>query len=188
MARQVLKFKITGEAPLLLHNGQTADPLNQFSKAMKQITSKRAKTDADFAEMARIEWMASVYLDNGRICVPSEVWESAIVSGAKKLKLGKSAQAAIFCPSNSILEFEGCKMSLEELWKRDHNRLTVGVRVGTNKVMRTRFKAEKWSTELEVSFDDSILNESQVRDMLRITGEQCGLCDWRPKFGRFSVK
>ena len=41
---------------LIMHNGQTADPLNPFSKAMKEISGKRKKTDTDYEAMANIEF------------------------------------------------------------------------------------------------------------------------------------
>jgi hypothetical protein len=71
------------------------------------------------------------------------------------------------------------------LWERDVNRFTVGVKIGQSKVMRTRFRVDSWSTTFEVLFDDGMLNAAQVADMIQATGEQVGLCDWRPKFGRF---
>lgn len=187
MARQTLNCTITGDSPLILHNGQTADPLNKFAKDIKRISSKRAKTDADYQEMARIEWFASLYLDNGKVCIPSEVFESAIASGARKLKLGKQAQATLFCPSNIELDFEGKEMTVEQLWERDANRLTVGVRIGQQKIMRTRFIAKKWSAKVAITYEDTMLNRQQVEEMIKATGEQVGLCDWRPKFGRFTV-
>lgn len=184
---QRLKFQLTSDAPLLLHNGQTADPLNRYTKMMKQISSKRDKTDADFEEMARIEWYSSLYTDNDKICIPSEVLESAFVSGAKKKKLGQKAQSGLFVETNAILDFEGCDLTIDELWERDQNRLTVGVRIQRNKVMRTRFKAPQWQTVVECVYDDAQLNKSQVVDIVTITGSQVGLCDWRPKFGRYTA-
>lgn len=188
MARQTLKFKLTSVSPLLLHNGQTADPLNKYSKLLKQISSKRAKTDADFEEMARIEWYASVYADNGKIVLPSEVLESAFNNGAKKLKLGKQSQATIFVARNAELHFDGDNLSFDELWKRDQNRFTVGVRVGQSKVMRTRFRANDWSCDVEIVYDDKVMNRSQILDIVNATGNLVGLCDWRPKFGRFTTE
>lgn len=188
MALQKLNLTITSEAPLLLHNGQTADSLNRFSKQMKQVTSKRAKTDADFEELARIEWYASLYMQDGKVCLPAEVLEAAFANGAKKLKLGKQAQATLFVTHNAQLHFDGDDMSVDELWKRDQNRFTVGVRVGQNKVMRTRFRTDDWSCDVGVQYDDKMLNKAQIIDIIKATGEQVGLCDWRPKFGRFSVE
>jgi hypothetical protein len=36
-------------------------------------------------------------------------------------------------------------------------------------------------------FDDGLFNASQIKEIVTVTGEQVGLADWRPKFGRFSV-
>lgn len=188
MAIQHLRFQITSEAPLLLHNGQMADPLNKFSKQLKEISGKRGKTDADHEAMARIEWFASLYTEKGKIVLPSEVIEAAFNTGARKMKLGKQSQSTIFCTGNAPLSFDGDNMTIDELFERDANRMTVGVRVGQAKVMRTRFRVDEWSCSPEIQFDDKILNPSQVVDIVKATGELIGLCDWRPKFGRFSSK
>src|SRR5579885_58452 len=97
-----LKFQLTSECPLILHNGQTCDPMNKFSKEIKKISSKRGKTDADFEQMAKLEWYASLYTDNGRVCIPAEVLEAALVGGARKSKLGRQAQAGLFVNNNLI--------------------------------------------------------------------------------------
>jgi len=155
---------------------------------MKQISGKQKKTDADFEEMARIEWYASLYLDKNRVCLPSEVLEAVILGGARKLKLGKQVQAGVFVADNAILEFDGSTMTIDELWERDQNRFTVGVRVGKSKVMRTRFRVDEWSAAIEVLLDDEMLNPAQIEQILAIAGHQVGLCDWRPKFGRFAAE
>lgn len=189
MALQQIKFKVTGASPLLLHNGQTADPLNPFAKELKTISSKRAKTDADFEAMALIEWKAGLYLNEAfKLVVPSEVVEAAFQSAAKKRKLGKQAQAGLFCEDHAVLKFDGDHLSVKELWERGKNRWTVGVRVGQAKVMRTRPRIDHWETEFQMYFDDALFNRSQIEDIAVIAGAQIGICDWRPKFGRFSVE
>jgi len=56
------EVELSGDS-LIMHNGQTADPLNPFSKAMKEISSKRKKTDTDYEAMANIEYRAGLYLN-----------------------------------------------------------------------------------------------------------------------------
>lgn len=180
-----IQFILTSESPLLLHNGQTCDPMNSFSKMLKQISSKRDKTDADFEEMARIEWYASLYLSNGKICLPDEVIEAALIGGAKKFKAGKQAQAGLFATHHAILEFDGSDLDIDELWKRDTNRYTRGARIGTSKVMRTRFRVDEWKAKIEVAYDPGLFNEDKVIEILGVTGAIVGIGDWRPKFGRF---
>lgn len=182
---QKSKFRLVGEAPVILHNGQTSDPMNKFSKDLKAISSKRGKTDADFEQMARIEWFAALYTDKGRICFPGECLEAGFVAGARKHKLGKQAQAGLFVGHNPILEFDGQDLTIDELWERDQNRFAKAVRVGQAKIIRTRFIAEEWSATVEVTYDDTLLNKAQIQDIVAVAGSQVGLFEWRPKFGRY---
>ena len=40
-----IKFRMTGTCPLMLNNPQTVNPMNEFTKAISALTSKRKKTD-----------------------------------------------------------------------------------------------------------------------------------------------
>jgi len=159
---------------------------------MKRVSSKRNKTDADFAEMAKIEWYASLYVTKDsagelRICLPSDLLEASFINGSKKRKLGKQAQAGMFVNNHAILNFDGSELSIDQLFERDENRFTKSVKIQRNKVMRTRFIVENWKTDVEIVFDDKHFNEPEVKEIVEITGDQIGFGDWRPKFGRFRV-
>lgn len=41
---KTLKFKVTGQAGLMFNNPQVVNPFNKYSKLLKPLTSKRAKT------------------------------------------------------------------------------------------------------------------------------------------------
>jgi hypothetical protein len=188
MAYQTLSFRLISAAPLLCHNGQLADPLNDFARQMKKISAKRNKTDTDLEELARLEWYGGLYLDGGQTpCLPGEMLEAAFVEAAKRQRRGKQAQAGILCPSNYLLEYDG-PSNLEELWQRPEFRLTVGVRVKNNRVMRTRPRFSTWRATIEVQYDDALLNANEVREIVRRTGSEIGFGDWRPRFGRFQVE
>lgn len=182
-----IKFKITGVAPLLLHNGQLANPLNTFSKQLKEVSKKRDKTDADFEELARIEFYGSLYtMSGGVICLPGEVLESAFSSAASALKLKKKSQGAIVCPDNYPLVYDG-PQSIAERWKDEACRLIHAVKVGQSRVMRTRPMFNQWSCEFEIRYDTTKMNERDVIQIVNLMGD-AGLCDWRPKFGRFTAE
>jgi hypothetical protein len=105
MAKGYLQYEceLSGDS-LIMHNGQTADPLNSFSKAMKEISGKRKKTDADFEALANIEYQAGLYLNaKGQVIIPSRVLESVLVEGAKKSKEGKLALSGMFVDTDAIL-------------------------------------------------------------------------------------
>jgi hypothetical protein len=188
MAYQTLPFRLISAAPLLCHNGQLADPLNDLARQMKKISGKRNKTDTDLEELARLEWYGSLYLDDGRRpCLPGEVLEAAFVEAAKRQRRGKQAQAGILCPSNYLLEYDG-PVNLDELWERPEFRLTVRVRVKQNRVMRPRPRFPTWAATIEVQYDPALLNANEVREIVQRTGSEVGLGDWRPRFGRFEAQ
>lgn len=183
---KTLTFKIAGVSPLLLHNGQLADPLNQWSKMLKKVSGKRAKTEADYEEMSRLEWYGSLYTEKGAVCLPGYVIEASLASAARKSKRGKQAQAGIICPDNYPLHFDG-EAAIDALWAGGKHILKVLVRVGPVRIVRTRPKFDNWWSEIGVMYDPQQLNETDILDILKTCGESNGLCDWRPKFGRFEV-
>jgi hypothetical protein len=79
-----LRLHLVGVAPLIMHNGALSDPLNQYSKAIKRISSKRHKVDSDYEEMARLEYHGGLYLHQGRPCIPGFVVEAALVRGGRR--------------------------------------------------------------------------------------------------------
>ena len=179
-------FVIHGAAPIVMHNGRLADPQSEIVKAMKRLTSKRDKTDSDHAELARLEWYGGLYLDDGKPCIPSELVEAMLIEAAKKRKKGPAAKAGIICEKNFPLEYEGPK-DPDEMWESEDYRLTVGVKVQRNRIMRTRPIFRKWQASIEVHYMDELLNERDIKEFLEIGGTIIGLGDWRPKFGRFEV-
>lgn len=187
-----IKFRLTGVVPLLMHNGQTADPLNHFSKAMKKYSSKRTKTDEDYEAMAKLEFLAGLYLnENKQPCIPGEVLEGALYGrggAARKERAGKQGQAAVFCDGVFDLEYDGPK-DPEEMWKDEEFRHVAPVRVQSNKVIRTRPKIPTgWTSEGEVTYNEKLVNKDEIVRWLKVAGEEIGLMDWRPKYGRFTVE
>lgn len=161
--------------------------MNKWAKEMKKISSKRNKTESDFEELARLEWLGCLYTnDKEQIVIPDMVLTAMMLGGAKKFRLGKQAQAGLFVFNHPRLCFDGCDLSLKELWTRDENRFTVGVTVQRNRIMRTRFIASEWELTVPVVYEDSLLNKSQVVEIMEVSGTQIGLCDWRPRYGRFA--
>jgi hypothetical protein len=183
-----ITFTIEGIAPLLMHNGQLANPLNPFVKKMKALTSQRKKTDEVHAELSELEFRGGLYFSNeGVVGIPSEVIESCLIEGAKKSKLGKQFKSAIAVMENSPLDY-GEKLTVDQLWERNEEFADVrGVKVGTSRVMRTRPIFRNWRLEFEVSYNADLVNPEQIQLAVSDAGTQVGLCDYRPKFGRFQI-
>jgi hypothetical protein len=185
-AYQTLNFRITSVSPLLMHNGQLADPLNSFAQSIAEVTKKRKKTDADHREVGRREFFGSLYVSGGSPCIPAEMLEATLIKGAMKEKRGPAAKAGLLVENNAALEYDGPREP-RDLWDDERFRLRVAAKVGTSKVMRTRPRFDQWAADVAVKFLPSLLNAKEVRDFLVTAGEQIGIGDWRPRFGRFSV-
>ncbi len=182
-----LRFKLVGISPLIHHNGRLADPLNKYTRAIKEVAGKRKKVDSDHLELARLEWLGSLYLKDGVPCLPGNNLEAALIGrggAARSQKMGKQAAAAVIVPSDYPLEYDGPK-DPNELWQDERFIFVSKVRVGTASVMRTRPIFQDWVAIVEVLYVPTSLNEDHICQWMEIAGREVGLCDWRPKYGRF---
>ncbi len=181
---QTLRFRIIGASPLLFHNGQLADPLNPHTKAMAQVSGKRKKTDADHHRLAELEFMGSLYLRGGKPCIPAEMMEAALVKAANQERRGSKAKAGMLIREDMTLEYDGPK-DPNALCADPRFRLRCGVRIGPNRVMRTRPRFSDWHADLVIDYLPHLLNHQDITNFLATAGEQIGIGDWRPRFGRF---
>lgn len=192
MANGYSKFRITiGGDTLLMHNGQTADPLNKYTKAMKAITSDRQlkKTDEGIAQLMRIEYEAGLYLNSkNQVILPSRILEAHISEAARKTREGKNALAGMFVDTDGLLEYEGGPLTVKQLLDSEEHRLTIPVRVQANRVIRTRPLFRNWQTTFEVSVLEEMVSPSSLQAWLENGGNFVGLGDYRPRYGRYELR
>jgi hypothetical protein len=184
-----IKFKITGKSPLLMHNGRLADPLDEVTREMKKVTSKRNKTDEDHDELGRLEFIGGLYTDDsGAPCIPGVVMESCIRSGAKVAKNGKKVEAGSFVTDFTIpLQYNGPK-DVDGLWADKRFVYRAGVKVGQARIIRTRPKFDQWSCEFTVEFNTEVIDHDELVRAVTDAGNLKGLCDYRPRHGRFETE
>lgn len=197
-----LHVKLEGKCNLVLHNSQAARPGNQFKKAMAEITSKRKKTDEDYILLANIEWLSAWYFsgdevaftikngkliigDHGNPIIPDRLLFAMLIASAKKNKLGTDFKAGIFIEDDGVFRFEPDK-PVSELIEDLNFRVETLEKVTTSKIMRTRPKFKSWRVEFSISYDDSVVSESQIEQALEVGGNLVGLAERRPQWGRFS--
>jgi hypothetical protein len=184
---QTLNFQIIAASPLLQHNGQLADPLNHHSKAIAQVTAKLKKTESDHRRLADLEFMGSLYLSGGRPCIPAEMMEAALVKAASQERRGSKAKAGLVIRKDLRLLYDGPTDPVQ-LCSDPNFRLRCSVRIGTARIMRTRPQFNTWKAELTIDYLPTILNPQDIRRFATVAGEQIGIGDWRPRFGRFNVR
>jgi hypothetical protein len=180
-------YSLKSVSPMLMHSGQTADPTNRFAKSLKQISSKRSKTDADFEEMARIEFIAGLYMNVDGPIIPAENLTAMLIKAAKKRREGPGATSGMFVLEHSRLEYEGPR-NAAELWEDERFRHVALVRVQTSRIARTRPIFHEWTAVVKVTYETEQVNERQLSEWFDIAGSQIGIGDWRPRFGRFVVE
>jgi hypothetical protein len=184
---QKLEFRIRGVSPLLHHSARLANPRDPIVKAMKKVSSKRSKTDDDHDELSRLEFMGGIYVNSeGRVIIPGECIEAALLAAAKKQKLGPKAKSGIFVSDDNLLIYKG-PQTAEELFKDPEFVDIRCVRVTTSRIMRTRPIFKRWECCFTVTFDNSQLDDYQIREFVETAGSIIGLCDFRPRFGRFEI-
>jgi len=192
---KTLNVKWTGLRPLIMHNGLLADPTNPLVIEMKKITAKKnKKTDADSFELARLEFLAGLYLgEKGNLVIPSDNIERAIQDGAKKSRLGKDVQAAVFVAETEVAIRHPLTdgKSPDDLWQDKQGRFVIrkGVKITTNRIIRVRpMIPTGWTLSFVLEYDDTIINGRNLEQAMIDAGALCGLGDWRPKFGRFTYQ
>lgn len=183
-----LEVTLSGVSPLMLHNGHLADPTNTHTKALKSLTSKRNKTEEDLLNIRQVEWMGGLYLDaSGRVAIPAEAVLATVIAGARKDKLGKQASAGVFEVQPFYpLKYDGPK-DLNKLYADGRFADYRSVVVQRNRCMRCRPVFPQWDLPIQLSVNDEVINIADVKRALEVAGEVIGLCEYRPRFGRFVV-
>jgi hypothetical protein len=171
-----------------MHNGQLANPFNEFAKNLKEKTKggSSKKTDEQLMGICKEEWYGGLYLTNQKPCIPGELLESCFAEAAKNFKKGKQAKGALWCPNNAKLIYDG-PTDILKLWENENFRFVTMVRIKKDKILRTRPIFKNWSAEIEVLFDPTIFNDSDIDQIVNHAGT-VGIMDYRPKYGRFTVK
>jgi hypothetical protein len=183
------KIDIVGTEPLLMHNSQLADPLNPFTKALAEVTSKKSKTDDDHAEMARREWLGGLYFDPEiGPYVPGVNVERSLLDAARMNRLGKSIERGVFIQTNeNALQYSGSR-DMSVLVKDENFRHMASVKIGMKRVMRCRPIFRTWATSAQGYLDESQLDMAELRQIATNAGRLVGLGDWRPRFGRYTAE
>lgn len=183
-----INFKIRSVVPLLMHSERSVNPFEPLVKQMKSITGKRKKTDEDLIEIARLEFLLSLYHDGKHYFIPAVNVFATGREAAKQLKLGTAWKQAIIVDNDATFDFKHKSKSPDELWDLVEYRDVRSVGVNGSKIMRTRPIFKEWSSEFTIFFDETKFNHQQIIDIIKLAGQYTGLGDYRPRFGRFEIE
>ena len=183
------RFVLTciGKAPLLMHNGRLIDPLDTIAKQIKAVSSKTRKPDEDHAELAKLEWLGSIYFQPGTgPFVPSLNLQKALVEGARLSRDGKKIERGVVFDTVVVpLEYDGPRDPVD-LFEDKRFVSRMPVKVGQARVMRTRPSFPAWRLTATGQYDGSVLDLADLRHAADVAGSMIGLGDSRPAYGRFT--
>lgn len=184
-----ITVQLSGKAPFLMHSDRFANPLDPMTKAHKELTSKRKKTDDDHTAIAKSEFIGGCYWRKGTgFYLPAQNLDACLIAAAKLQKLGTKFKQGVQVLEDELL-FEGYqKKTPEQLWEDPDHVDCRGVKVGTSKIMRYRPILRKWNLTATIVINEDVVNVSEVKKAVQDAGALIGLGDYRPRFGRFDVE
>jgi hypothetical protein len=182
---------MTGTAPLIMHNVQTADPLNYWSKEIAKLTSKRKnKTDADEAEIGRLKFAAGLYYDEqtGPYLPAANVFRCLIEAGAMTREGKKIERGVIFLGDRASLIYDGPR-DIDTLWGDGTTRFVDRriVAVQRQRIVATRPIFPVWAAEFQLEIDEEVINPESFADIATKAG-RIGVGDFRRFYGKFEAK
>ena len=92
-----IRFRLNGKTPLMLQNGQTANPRNRYAKRLKELNKdkkrKGADVDAVLDQMADVEVESCLYYnERDGIHIPAENIRASLIEGAKLSRGGSQVK------------------------------------------------------------------------------------------------
>lgn len=183
---------MTGTAPLIMHNVQTADPLNYWSKEIAKLTAKRRnKTDADEAEIGRLKFAAGLYYDPeaGPFLPAANIFRCLIEAGAMTREGKKIERGVIFLSDRAPLEYAGPR-DIDGLWGDGTTKFVDRrvVAVQRQRVVATRPIFPEWGATFEVEVDPEVINPDSFMDIAAKAGRSVGVGDYRRFYGKFKAE
>lgn len=183
-----LKVTWKGISPLIMHSCQCVNPLHPIAKELKKYTSKKNKTDEDLVKISDLEWEAGAYWKDGiGLYIPAENVEATIINGAKANKKGKDIQKYVDVTDLYIPFRYGEDLTKEELIQNYEYRDTRIMTVMRSKILRTRPRFDQWVIEFNLRYNEEKIDIETIINAMEYAGLYVGLCDSRPKYGKFSV-
>lgn len=183
-----MKVRMVGVAPICFHSERLANPTDPFTRELKKLTSQKKKTDDLLEQIKWLEWRAGFYEKDGRVAVPSDNVLATVTNGAKKLRKGRDVSAGVLSKEAFyMLEYEG-PQSIEKLKGDERFCDYRSVVVNGKRTMRARPIFYEWALTVALMYDAEIIQESELWQSVEIAGERVGICERRPRWGRYVVE
>jgi hypothetical protein len=172
---------LTGVTGLVMHNIRLADGDDPIVRAIKEITARPAskRTDAENAEIARLEWHGGLYHDpEVGVHLPSWNVVKCFERAGTITRMGSTVVRGVAVTTDKVpIKYDG---------PRPEFRFRAMVGVQRDKVPRMRPIFRRWGLELEAELLEDVLNPKDFERIVAQAGRSEGLGDARKLgYGRF---
>jgi hypothetical protein len=182
-----VKLTLTGITPLMMHNVRLADPDEPIVRQIAELTAKKPMTDADRLEAARLKFLGGMYYDTqaGPYLPAANIFAGLIAAGRKTRKGADVETGVIWLADKAPLMYDGPR-DPGELWNDGNSPFVDRRMVSVNRArvpgIRPIFPG--WSAQIEIEYDDTILNLSDLISYAHRAG-RIGVGDYRRFYGRY---
>ncbi len=186
-----LRITWKGISPLIMHSCQCVNPLHPISKEIKKLNDKPRGykfTEEELIQLSDLEWEAGAYWkDDLGLYIPSENVEATIRNGAKANKKGKDVERFVSVTDLYIPFDYGENLSKQELISRFEYRDTRPMVVSRARILRTRPRFDQWRITFNLMYNEEKIDIETIMNAMEYAGSYVGLCDSRPKYGKFTA-
>lgn len=191
---QTIRLKFTGEAALVVQSDRTADPLDEFSIKLKEVTKVKTKTIEHHREIARIEFEAGLYMGPEGPFVPGDMIQKCLVESARMQKDGKKIERGVLVTADRIpIQYDGPR-TVDALYNHSSKQFIYRktVVIAGRRTVRVRPRFPAWSIEVDVAYDERLIEKRALLAVAENAGNYIGIGQRRPNkggsFGRFTVE
>jgi hypothetical protein len=151
---------------------------------MEPIEAIEKKTPEEQAEISAYRVPCDSSPGKGELYIPATCLRASLVAaatystGKRGATLRKTADASLFVSP----EYLGLGTSKFIVDARP-----VRIKATGGRIIRFRPRLDEWSVRFTVEYDETLMKESTIREIVDNAGKRVGVLDFRPAFGRFIV-
>ena len=184
-----ISIRLEGIRPILMHNVRLANPLDPYTRRLKEVTSKKKKTDEDLAVISWLEARGSAYeTADGLLAIPADNLWRCMYDAATAFKLGTKIKRALI-PLTDIepLYLDGQTRNVEDHLNAGHIDVRA-VQVARARTMRSRPIIDApWTVTHRFEMMTDELDYDDLQKVLDRAGRLVGIGDFRPRYGTFTA-
>lgn len=171
-----IQVQIKGMSPLLMNSAKSM--IDQALGAEMKVRTKEIVPGEEAEKVAHRN-------SEGKLFVPSTAIKAAMINASSFKKIGKYAAKAIVSASVYIPNPE----IILDKQKYEIDARTVVIQ--RNRVVKFRPVFKEWKLDFEMLYNETLINEKFIKEILIEAGQRIGLLDFRPQktgsFGMFEV-